>query len=172
MFLSNSELEALRLTPATKAQKSKIRWFGVEIDEGITRGEAHDLLEELVKKFPQKKLDYDNRPATKEQIKKLIKLGMRADDVEDSYSYGEARALIQTKTREYELSDDCAITEMAACLNASGVNPRKIKVEEVREAWNLVKSRKSDKLYSPSDYAIVGALAELFPDLKSLSDRY
>ena len=61
---------------------------------------------------------------------------------------------------------------MTNFINACGVNPREITRAEVTKAWNLVISRSADKSHGPSDYQIVDALAELFPDLSSLSEKY
>ncbi len=165
---------------ATEKQKEKLRWFGIPVKVEMTKGEASDALDKCVKDFPEKELAYYNRPATKDQMAALrAYYGKDLDEVEGPFTYGRAKNLIweiemkkRQKEREYENSEEGQIAEMTDFINACGVNPRKITTAEVSKAWNLAKSRNAGKSYLPGDYAIVGALSELFTDLRSLGERY
>ena len=73
---------------------------------------------------------------------------------------------------DYANSEEGQIAEMTEFINHCGVSPRRVTKAEITEAWKLVVSRRADKSYIPGDYAIVDALAELFPDLMPLKERY
>jgi hypothetical protein len=69
--------EEWRNDPATEKQKEKLRFFRCTWDEGITKGQASDAIDECVKKFPDWEFMYQNRPATKEQKALLRSYGKR-----------------------------------------------------------------------------------------------
>jgi hypothetical protein len=175
-----SRLALVRNEPATEKQKEKLRWFGCTFNETLTKGQASDALDKCVRDFPARERDYYDRPATEEQRAALrAYYGKDLDDVDGAFIYGKAKNLLQDiemekrqKERAYELSQECYIAEMTELLNGCGVSPRKITQAEITKAWNLVVSRSADKSYWPGDYPIVGALAELFPDLESLREGY
>jgi hypothetical protein len=56
---------------AIEKQKEKLRFFGCTWDEGITKGQASDAIDECVKEFPDKQQAWLNRPATPEQLEEL-----------------------------------------------------------------------------------------------------
>ena len=90
----------VRNEPATEKQKGKLRFFGCTWDEGITKGQASDALDECVRKFPDIERAYQDRPATKEQREKLLSYGENPDeDGEDPLTYQQAREWI----------DDCEV---------------------------------------------------------------
>jgi hypothetical protein len=69
--------EEWRNDPATERQKAKLFFFGCTWDEGITKGQASDAIDECVRKFPEREFAYQNRPATEEQKALLRKYGKR-----------------------------------------------------------------------------------------------
>ena len=69
--------EEWRNDPATERQKAKLLFFGCTWDEGITKGQASDAIDECIKKFPEREFTYQNRPATEEQKALLRKYGKR-----------------------------------------------------------------------------------------------
>ncbi len=85
----------VRNEPATEKQKEKLRFFGCTWDEGITKGQASDAITECVRRFPETDKAYYNRPATGDQMTQIR--GLLADtpeEIEESYTYGEAKELI------------------------------------------------------------------------------
>ena len=69
--------EEWRNDPATEKQKAKLRFFRCTWDEGITKGQASDAIDECVEKFPDWEFMYQNRPATEEQKALLRSYGKR-----------------------------------------------------------------------------------------------
>ena len=67
--------EDWRNDPATEKQKGKLSFFGCTWDEGITKGQASDAIEECVKNFPETQQAWLNRPATSEQLEELRSYG-------------------------------------------------------------------------------------------------
>ena len=80
-----------RNDPATEKQKEKLCFFGCTWDEGITKGQASDALNECVSKFPETQQAWQNRPATPEQLEELKSYG---EEPEDGLTYGEAKELL------------------------------------------------------------------------------
>jgi hypothetical protein len=91
----------VRNESATEKQKDKLGWFGCTWDEGITKGQASDAIDECVRRFPKLDADYYNRPATEEQLAKLRDY-LKADgatpedcaDEDKPLTYGQAKDLI------------------------------------------------------------------------------
>jgi hypothetical protein len=80
-----------RNNPATEKQKGKLRFFGCTWDEGITKGQASDAIDECVRKFPETQQAWLSRPATPEQLEELKSYG---DEPEAGLTYGEAKELL------------------------------------------------------------------------------
>lgn len=78
----------VRSEPITDKQKVKLQWFGYQVKKGMTKGEAHDAIDECIRLNPEKEKEYQNRPATPEQWKELHKLGHRD---KTPLTYSEAR---------------------------------------------------------------------------------
>ena len=78
--------------PATEKQQEKLRFFGCTFDEGITKGQASDAIDECIKKFPEREKAYQDRPATEQQRSKLRDFGKRP---RASLTYGRAKELIE-----------------------------------------------------------------------------
>jgi hypothetical protein len=76
---------------ATEKQKEKLHFFGCTWDEGITKGQASDSIDECVSKFPETQQAWLNRPATPEQLEELKSFG---EEPEDGLTYGEAKELL------------------------------------------------------------------------------
>lgn len=91
-----------RNEPASEKQKEKLRFFGCSWEDGITKGQASDALDECAKQFPEKDAEYYNRPATEEQLAKLRDYlkpdGEEPEDYADEgqpLTYGQAKDLLQ-----------------------------------------------------------------------------
>jgi len=107
----------VRLEAATEKQKEKLRYFGCTFDKGITKGQASDAIDECVRLYPEKDIEYYNRPATEEQREKLRSFGEDPDeDLDESgepLSYGQAKDWIweceidQRAKDEKRFSDEC-----------------------------------------------------------------
>jgi vacuolar-type H+-ATPase subunit E/Vma4 len=79
-----------RNDPATEKQKEKLRFFGCTWEEGITKGQASDAIDECVKMFPEKEKEYQNRPATEAQMKEIrAYLEAYGETIEDYAESGE-----------------------------------------------------------------------------------
>jgi hypothetical protein len=76
---------------ATEKQKEKLRFFGCNWDEGVTKGQASDALDECISKFPETQQAWLNRPATPEQLEELKSYG---EEPENGLTYGEAKELL------------------------------------------------------------------------------
>ncbi len=90
-----------RNDPATEKQKAKLAFFGCTWNAGITKGQAHDAIDECIRQFPDREAAYQNRPATPEQLAILRRyLGSNADELEEyaedgkPLTYGQAKDLI------------------------------------------------------------------------------
>ena len=90
LIQSEAYVSGVRNEPATEKQKEKLRWFGFNFDEGITKGQAHDAIDECIQRFPTKEFEYYNRPATEEQLTKL-------PPRQKPLTYGQAKDLIQER---------------------------------------------------------------------------
>jgi hypothetical protein len=77
---------------ATEKQKEKLHFFNCTWNEGITKGQASDAIDECVKKFPNWEFMYQNRPATEEQKGLLRKYGKRPLR---TITYARARDIIK-----------------------------------------------------------------------------
>ena len=160
--------------PATEEQKEKLRFFGCAWDEGITKRQASDALEECARQFPDLNKLYNNRPASKDQLAKLRSY-LDSDEEPDDYydsedlNYGEAEKLIRTwereKQRAYDDSDESKIVDETFAINLDYCEDdhRKVTRDEVTQAWALVKSRKSE---SPNTQDLLDALEEIVPGFK------
>lgn len=80
---------------ATEKQKTKLRYFGYAIKEGMTKGEASDAIDNCVRDFPEIERAYQNRPATTEQLEQIQKLNEESLRID-----GEERYDIATLTYE------------------------------------------------------------------------
>jgi hypothetical protein len=80
-----------RNDPATERQIEKLSFFGCTWDEGVTKGQASDAIDECVRKFPETQQAWLNRPATPEQLEELKSYG---EEPEDGLTYGEAKELL------------------------------------------------------------------------------
>jgi hypothetical protein len=80
-----------RNDPATEKQKEKLGFFGCSWDEGITKGQASDAIDECVRQFPESQQKWLNRPATPEQLEELQLYG---EEPEEGLTYGEAKELL------------------------------------------------------------------------------
>jgi hypothetical protein len=80
-----------RNDPATEKQKEKLCFFGCTWDEGITKGQASDAIDECASKFPETQQAWLNRPATLEQLEELKSYG---EEPENGLTYGEAKELL------------------------------------------------------------------------------
>jgi hypothetical protein len=80
-----------RNDPATEKQREKLCFFSCTWDEGITKGQASDAIDECVRKFPETQQAWLNRPATSEQLEELKSYG---EEAEDGLTYGEAKELL------------------------------------------------------------------------------
>jgi hypothetical protein len=103
-----NEREHWRCDAVTEKQKNKLRYFGCTWDEGITKGQASDAIEECIKAFPDVDRNYYNRAATDEQLKTLQAYLRPKRETPDDYAdpdkpltYGQAKDLIW----EFELND-------------------------------------------------------------------
>jgi len=82
--------------PATEKQKFKLRWFGCTWDDGITKAQASDAIGEFVRAFPDRDVEYYNRPATEEQRNELRSFRKNPDRPwgkprTEPLTYGEAK---------------------------------------------------------------------------------
>lgn len=80
-----------RSDPATEKQKEKLNFFGCTWDEGISKGQASDAIDECVKNFPETQQAWLNRPATPEQLEEIKSYG---EEPEEGLTYGEAKELL------------------------------------------------------------------------------
>ena len=94
--------------PATEAQKAKLAYFSCIWDEGITKKQASDALDECARQFPIENEEYYNRPAVEKQLTylrpRLQADGEEPDDYADEgkkLTYRQAKELI----REFELEE-------------------------------------------------------------------
>src|SRR6267154_1021281 len=105
--------ERWRNDPATEKQKEKLRYFGCTWDEGITKGQAHDAIDECVRQFPERDREYYNRPATEDQLAKLRAYLAPDDEEPEDYAegdkpltYGQAKELISEFELEMRAADE------------------------------------------------------------------
>lgn len=106
---ANMEREAYiaraRSEPATEKQKEKLRWFDCAFAEGITKGEASDLIDKCVRDFPEKDRAYNARPATDEQLTALRVKTNRG------LTYRQAKDMISERAMERRHDDRLAQIE-------------------------------------------------------------
>ena len=91
-----------RNNPATQKQKEKLNFFGCSFDDGITKGQAHDAIEKCIAMFPDREKSYQDRPATKEQMRDVrAYLKANGEEIEDyaengkNLTYGEAKGIVE-----------------------------------------------------------------------------
>jgi hypothetical protein len=58
----------MRSEPATEKQKEKLRFFGCDFENSLSKGQASDALDKCVRDSPEVNRAYYSRPATKDQI--------------------------------------------------------------------------------------------------------
>lgn len=169
-----------RNEPASEKQKEKLRFFGCSWDEGITKGQASDALDECARQFPKKNEEYYNRPATAEQLAKLRDYlkedGEEPEDYADEgrpLTYRQAKDLLEDcemavrkEAEEKEIayldSDEARIDEEMMRIDTDyGEEYREVTRDEVAKAWALVKSRQAAL---PVTQDLLDALEELFSD--------
>ena len=63
--------EGWRDEAVTDLQKEKLQFFGCTWDEGVTKGQASDALDQCVTMWPDKENEWRSRPATREQLDEL-----------------------------------------------------------------------------------------------------
>lgn len=161
-----------RLDPATEKQEAKLRFFGCEFDEGITKGQASDAIDACMKKFPETERAWQVRPATPEQLETLAGYG---EEIDENLTYAEAKELIQDnqldepteqqKYLDYLESEAGEIDEEVDRLNSDWADDyREVTRQEVAQAWALLKSR---NVATPSTVQLLDALEELFQDFRA-----
>ncbi|MGZ4963011.1 MAG: hypothetical protein ACXWDN_02990 [Limisphaerales bacterium] len=176
-----------RNDPASEKQKEKLGYFGCTWDEGITKGQASDAIDECIKLFPEIEAAYYNRPATEEQRAKLQAYGVDPDGARDEededtdeptgpLTYGQAKDWLEDleldarATEEEQFfaslnSEDAQIDEALGKLNCYWPGAfRDITKEEFVQVWALAKSRKAGDLEPPAPSELICALKELFPE--------
>jgi hypothetical protein len=84
--------EEWRNEPASERQMQKLQFFGCTWDDGITKGQASDAIDECAKRFPEVEAAYQNRPATEQQRSVLRGFGKRP---RATLTYGKAKELIK-----------------------------------------------------------------------------
>ena len=105
----------------TEKQKVKLQWFDYLVREGMTKGEAHDAIDECVRQNPEKERQYQNRSATAEQWKELHKLGHRD---KTPLTYSDARFAIQNLRVCDEIDELGSVHELNGCTREGGSDPR------------------------------------------------
>jgi rubrerythrin len=179
----DSYVANVRAEPATEKQKEKLSFFGCVPKAGMTKGEASDALEECVRQFPQRNVEYYNRPATEEQLTELQKINAQCEPEEPFYdfeeaeplTYGRAKDILQEwvwhqreKAQEEESayleSDESRIDEVWMRLGDSVEVAR----DEVARAWSVAKSNMADNS-EPDLHEIEDTLEELFPHIRKQS---
>jgi hypothetical protein len=97
----------VRNEPATEKQKDKLRYFESAFDEKITKGQASDALDKCARDFPEVERAYYGHPATEEQMAKIrAYLKDTPDEIEESYTYGEAKDLIRELAMEARAAEE------------------------------------------------------------------
>lgn len=98
--LKNSN-ESWRCDPATDKQEHKLKYFGCTWDEGITKGQASEAIDECARSYPELERSYYARPATKDQLEELrpyLGKGETPDDYAapgEPLTYGRAKDLLE-----------------------------------------------------------------------------
>ena len=158
---------------ATEKQKEKLRFFGCTWDEGITKGQASDAIEQCVIMLPDKEREWCNRPATEEQIRELEN---RGEEIEEEMTYAEAKSLLsESEVFESPFQDAC--DEMEAQIEADrpqhilewtlndgqfDVYYRPATIEEVKAAMDFLNKTKPGW----NDIDVVDAMETLSPDYR------
>lgn len=130
-----------RNDPATDKQKEKLRFFGCTWDEGITKGQASDALDQCAQQLPQRNAEWYDRPATPDQIEQLKAYGV---EIEQRLTYEDAKELIEESEPdetpeqeylEYLSSDEGMIDAFWELINEDfGDRYRAVTREEVAKA--------------------------------------
>ncbi len=78
--------------PPSQKQLGKLAFFDIPFDRTtLTKGRASQLIDYFISIDPARETQYQNRPATKEQRKRIRRLG----DSADGLTYGAAKSLIE-----------------------------------------------------------------------------
>ncbi len=93
-----------RNDPATDKQKAKLAFFGCTWNEGITKGQAHDAIDECIRQFPDREAAYQNRPATNDQLA-LLRNYLRPDGEEPDDYADDGKALTYAQAKD--LIEEC-----------------------------------------------------------------
>jgi hypothetical protein len=191
MQQQKSELEVEREAPesrnkpGTDEQKVRLKWFGCTWDEGITKGQASDAIEECIRLFPEKNQQYYDRPATEDQVKIMHELlhgcGYDYDSIgsietEDGkpLTYGLAKMAIRNLEIDAAMEDACLQVELASSEEDEwmGFNwhwgdlYRDVTRDEFANAWALAFSRRKDKSAGPTDAEVFAAMRELVSEFR------
>ncbi len=84
--------EAWWADPASEKQIRKLKYFEIPFDiDGLTKGRASELIDTFAVIDPGRAQEYEDRPASGEQLKKLHSLGSHPKNI----TYGEARSRIE-----------------------------------------------------------------------------
>jgi DNA-directed RNA polymerase subunit RPC12/RpoP len=164
---------------ATELQKEKMRFFGCDWNANITKGEASDAIDYCVRNFPEKEREWQSRPATAEQIKRLEEYGEEADP---EMTYADAKEAIgdlahEEEQRETErFLDDSRVVDAHEEMNDGfwDVYYRPVTLEEVTAAVTFLKEKQTS--WSITD--VPDALQALLPDyrfneaLRGIAVRY
>ena len=111
--------ESWRTKPLTDKQATKLRYFGCTWDQGVTRGQASEAIDECARAFPDLEESYYSRPATQEQLDALKTYLEPEGEEPDDYAKGETLTYGEAK----DLLGDCDMQqrqeqeekELAAC---------------------------------------------------------
>jgi len=167
-----------RAQPATDEQKVRLKWFGCTWDDGITKGQASDAIEECIRLFPEKNQQYYDRPATEDQVKimheRLHGCGYGAIgsiETEDGkpLTYGLAEKALRNLEIDAPMGDACLQVELASSKEDEwivfnwhwGDLYREVTRDEFANAWALAFSRRKDKSEGPTEAEVFAALREL-----------
>jgi putative phage-type endonuclease len=178
-----SEWEVQREAPesrnqaATDEQKVRLKWFGCTWDEGITKGQASDAIEECIRLFPEKHQQYFTRPATEDQMKIMQELlkgcgySRIVTEDGDALTYGQAEVAIRdleitlqmelTVSEEEHLEDDWWLFN-----HHWGDLYRDVTRDEFANAWALALSRRKVISEGPTDAEVFAAMRELVIDFR------
>jgi hypothetical protein len=93
-----SAMEEWRDEAVTDLQKEKLQFFGCTWDEGITKGQASDALDQCVTMWPDKETEWRSRPATREQ---LDELGAHGFEIQSGLTFGSASEALDAQRAKH-----------------------------------------------------------------------
>lgn len=97
----DSDAEAWRIDPATDRQKKKLKFFGIKINRGMTKGEASDLIEAAVDEHPEIEDAYQAaKEKEQDQEEDLGFLDHLIND-EETREIGDFKKLTEAQLREF-----------------------------------------------------------------------